>query len=256
MDELRILLTIIGALIIAAIYLWGIRSRIRVGIDELRRRRASRSLENEPIMSPDAGDPLARGAHEDVAPASRDPLDSMRLVDVEIGPVRRIVGERDAEDRRLAAADGVEAYDGPTRTVLMTIMAPEGHFFEGIDILEAARDLDLKLSRSGVLDCLTDTDRGGKIVFSIAHLREPGTFHLETVGDLRTPGLLLFMNLPGPSREMVSVDLMISVANQLARGLGGNLCDVERNRLDRDGLWRFRAEAARFERDCREGDEP
>lgn len=250
MDELRILLLGIGALIIAALYLWGTRARIRAGIEEIRRRRrvARRGL-GEPMLDGSAADrpddePVAEMRIDAGSGARGDNLDHMRLVDVEI---RRIDREASPQPSRAAAEP-----PGPTRTVLLTIMAPDEQPFPGIRILEAADELDLKLSRSGVLDCLTETDSGGgKIVFSIGHLREPGTFGLDSIRALRTPGLLLFQRLPGPSHGLVSVDLMLTVANQLARILGGTLADERGRAMGRDELLAFRQEAARFERQCR-----
>lgn len=250
MDELRILLLGVGALIIAALYLWGTRARIRAGIEEIRRRRrvARRGL-GEPVLDArqEPDDELRPDVSRQDEPVDRpfgDNLDHMRLVDVEIRRIDRDAGPAPRGDN--------DRPKGPSRTVLLTIMAPGEEPFSGIRILEAANELDLKLSRSGVLDCLTEADSGGgKIVFSIGHLREPGVFELDSIRALRTPGLLLFQRLPGPSHGLVSVDLMLTVANQLARILGGTLADERGRPLGRDQLLAFRQDAALFERQCR-----
>jgi cell division protein ZipA len=83
-------------------------------------------------------------------------------------------------------------------------------------------------------------------VFSIAHLREPGVFKLDTIRTLVTPGLLAYMQLPGPLEEVASVDLMIRLLGQLAGRLGGTLCDEQGIPVTPQSLLRLRSRAAEF----------
>lgn len=136
---------------------------------------------------------------------------------------------------------------GPQKTVLLTVIAPKGQGFSGPAIRAACDELDLVLAESGVWECRTEAAVDQPTIFSIAHLREPGTFDSETLDQLDTPGLLLFTQLPGPLDAAPAVDLMISVGGQLARKLGGTLCDRQRNRMTTQAMIRLRGEAAEFE---------
>jgi cell division protein ZipA len=131
-------------------------------------------------------------------------------------------------------------------TLLLTVTAPKSGPFNGIDILEAARDLGLKLSKNGTLDYVANTGRGDTPVFGIAHLREPGVFSLDTVSTLTTPGLLVFMQLPGPLEDVTSVDTMLNVVGRLAERLRGVICDERRKRLTSQGLESLRDSVVEF----------
>ena len=137
----------------------------------------------------------------------------------------------------------------PGMTVLLTVLAPSGQSFSGTAIRKVAKELALPLGEQGVLECNTDTETGKrtKTVFSIAHLREPGIFDADTFDTLTTPGLLLFLSLPGPLSATEAVRMMFGVAGQLAEKLGGTVCDEKRRRFTRDAYVELHRRASQFE---------
>jgi cell division protein ZipA len=136
----------------------------------------------------------------------------------------------------------------PSRlTLLLTVMAPPGRPFRGPSILMAAQELKLKLHKSGVFDYFPTGEIRDKPVFGVAHLWEPGTFELDTIGTLSTPGLLMFLNLPGSMAPVQAVDRMIQVARQLAQKLGGTVCNQQRERMTTQAFMKMRNAAAEFE---------
>ncbi len=139
----------------------------------------------------------------------------------------------------------------PEMTVLLTVLAPQGQLFKGASILAVAQELHLQLSQNGVLDCFPTSEAEGKPVLSIAHLREPGIFDLSTLETLATPGLLLFMQLPGPMEAVAAVDFLVALARRLAHKLNGSVCDDRRNKITAQAIMHLRSEAAEFERRLR-----
>jgi cell division protein ZipA len=285
MDELRLILLGVGAIIIIMIYLWGMRSRIKQGLAR-RRRVGGRAEKDEPVlgddlMVPPSADEVPDLRFREERPfAATDPFADQRLVDVEIRHINRTQGESppasESEPPQEApapapapAAPVAEEADQPARateapapakhepdkpeaggksdiTLLLTVKAPKGHPFSGLEVLEAAQELSLKLNKIGVLDCIPE-GRGIKTpVFSIAHLREPGIFELDTIRTLVTPGLLAYIQLPGPLEEVASMDLMIRLVGQLAGRLGGTLCDEQGIPITPQSLLRLRSRAAEF----------
>ena len=111
----------------------------------------------------------------------------------------------------------------------------------------AAQELKLKLHKSGVFDYFPTGEIKDKPVFGIAHLWEPGIFELDTVGTLSTPGLLMFMTLPGSMAPVLAVDKMILIARQLAQKLGGTVCNQQRERMTTQAFMKMRTAAAGFE---------
>lgn len=135
----------------------------------------------------------------------------------------------------------------PSRmTVLLTVVAPPSRPFRGPSILLAAQELKLKLHKNGVFDYFPAGQVKGKPVFGIAHLREPGVFELESIGKLVTPGLLMFMQLPGPVRPGEALEMLLETARQLAQKLGGSVCDEHRLRLSSQTIGKLKSQVADF----------
>ena len=167
--------------------------------------------------------------------------------------VRQELREKQAEPVATAPEPGEqvqsrEETDQLRLTIVLVITAPPGRPFQGASILLAAQELKLKLHKNGVFDYFPDDQVKGKPVFSIGHLREPGTFALNTIGTLSTPGLLMFMNLPSAVAPVAAVDMMIQTARQLAQKLGGTVCDERRDRMTAQAFMKLRRDAAELEK--------
>jgi cell division protein ZipA len=64
-------------------------------------------------------------------------------------------------------------------------------------------------------------------VFSVASLVKPGALDPAEARDFSTPGLSVFMQLPGPSQPEDALQDMLGTARQLARALNAELYDTE-----------------------------
>jgi cell division protein ZipA len=134
-------------------------------------------------------------------------------------------------------------------TVVLTVMAPRGRPFEGPRIQAVAEELDFRLNADGLFERFPERETAGsEPVFSMAHLRKPGSFQPQLLQDLSTPGLLLFMNLPGPLEGTEALDLLVISADHLARNLGGTICDERHKRLTNPALLQLRDQVADLER--------
>lgn len=300
MNELRWILLGVGAVIIALIYLWGMRGMIRERLRERRRRAAARAPENEPVLGedPDLTQPPT-GLHK-----PGDPFAHQRLVDVEISSVRRISGPAEKSTAQSAAPAETEAgpesaaaptaeepaaepvtkpaapaqpavrpvraapvppapragsrsavkpgkrRPEPEMTLLLTVIPHQGRMFAGQRIQAVARELDLRLGDNGLLNCYPDAEAEDqkRPVFSVGHLREPGTFDTESLKSLSTPGLLMFLRLPGPIEGVAAMELMVAMAGKLADKLGGTVCDDRRNKMTNQELVHIRNEVIELER--------
>ena len=259
--QLQWLLAGIGAVVVALIYLWSSRARIQEGF---RKRRRHPALDNQPAMSgreEPISDPILN--IQDFRDLSRMTPDhhlaDKVLIDVELGPVRRHVDASSSEAASAAPESPRPARREPSlstppkMTVALTVMAPLGQSFQGSDIAAAVEESGFRLGASGLFERLPDGEvsTDDAPVFSMAHLREPGTFVQGALDNLTTPGLLLFMTLPGPLPEMKALDLLALTADQLARKLGGIICDDRRKRMTHQAFLHLRNEIADLERRLR-----
>lgn len=260
--QMQWLLAGIGAVIIALIYLWGIRARIK---EEIRKRRRRPLPEHEPVLGEDAthlpDHDISNRSHTfgDLGVITPDHhLADKALVDVEILPVNRRTDPSFTVADAETAPTPVESLretrreprsaPQPKMTVALAVIAPRGQSFNGQQIRTAAEDLQFRLNANGLFERFPDDETGLEPVFSMAHLREPGLFDPGVLDALATPGLLLFMKLPGPLEEMRALELLLTLSDQLAKKLGGVICDERRNPMTNQALMHLRSEVAELER--------
>ncbi|MFK7856032.1 MAG: cell division protein ZipA [Granulosicoccus sp.] len=80
----------------------------------------------------------------------------------------------------------------------------------------------------------------GTTVFSIAKMVEPGYFDVNDMQSFETPGITLFLQLPGPVPADVSFEVLISEAFEMANELGATVLDGDRSTLSKQTLQHMR----------------
>ncbi|RMG28463.1 MAG: hypothetical protein D6721_08320 [Gammaproteobacteria bacterium] len=221
MDTLRWILLALGVIVIAGIYFWSRRPR-----DE---RRVEPVLEarDEPPGDVDLGDPLS--PHDPLVEPVVEP-DEERLPSV--------APPEEAEDVHRLARDAQERGDAARpRTLVFYLVSPRGHPFSGAEVAQAFKDLGL---RFGEMDIFHYPAPSGETVFSVANLVEPGTFDPAVLSTSTTPGLSLFMQLPGPLPAEEAVPLLLASVEKLARRLGAHIRGVDRQPISLEELARMR----------------
>ena len=68
----------------------------------------------------------------------------------------------------------------------------------------------------------------GMIVFSVASLLKPGVLDPSQSADFSTPGLSVFMVLPGPVKPVAAFQDMVATARALAKSLNAEVFDSKR----------------------------
>lgn len=120
--------------------------------------------------------------------------------------------------------------EGPSLIITLHIIASGGRYLCGPDILAAADKTGLGPGVRRILHHMS-TDTPARIVFSVAGMREPGSFDLEHIDTFTTPGLVVFMCLPGPTDALTQYEDMLDHARRLAHALDSDLFDERRSVL-------------------------
>lgn len=120
--------------------------------------------------------------------------------------------------------------------LVMHVLAVKGQLIGGSKIKSAMKALGLGYDETGLFHAYTraesiDSQKHQQSVFSIANAIEPGYFEVDKLDSLRTPGLTLLLQLPGPIDNNAAFDRFYHTGKELAQRLGGVLCDESRNRL-------------------------
>ncbi|PKM42483.1 MAG: hypothetical protein CVV05_18080 [Gammaproteobacteria bacterium HGW-Gammaproteobacteria-1] len=245
MDPFRLILLLIGAAIVAAIYLW----------DRWRRRQPKRDALFDDELPREADGTADSDDDWDVIPLLRH---AVRGAPVEEAQLREFAGFNGREAKTAVAADEARAALGSVSTrddeppapqpaeqlLVLSVIAQEGEVFTGPTLSDLFEQLGLHYGDMRIFHRM-DAD-SGEGVFSVVSIIEPGYFELENLPELRTPGLALFMRLPGPVAGTAAFEDMYATAQSLAAALEGRLGDQQRRPLSADVLAHMRAQARPF----------
>lgn len=150
---------------------------------------------------------------------------------------------------RLYAVDGRKGRPGEELIIVLNVMAEPGRPFPGTEVRAALESVDMRFGdmqvfhHHGVGDMRTEQP-----VFSVANLLKPGTFDVVNLEGFATPGLVMFMRLPGPLDPRVAFELMLNTGQRLAEALHGELRDETRSVLSAQTIAHVRERIAEFNR--------
>ncbi len=135
------------------------------------------------------------------------------------------------------------------KIIVIYIMSPPGGRFTGNDVRRAVETAGLRYGNMNIFHRLVDPDnQDSDAVFSLANSVEPGIFDLDTLDDFSTPGLTLFMQLPGPLNGITALDSMLAAAHIIATELHGELRDQSRSVLSKQTIEHLHSDIIEYQR--------
>lgn len=240
---LRIILTVIGVLVLLAIYFFG-RPRSEQGRRVLFRH--ARGERVEPVI----GDEI----HDPADPDSVVPEPRQGELEVGVAEELRKLGDTVAATRQRASSParplpGKRPAELPVERIVTLYVVGRGNArFSGSDIAVAAEKAGLQFGDMQIFHRPLDGKPEAGPIFSMANMVKPGTFDMSRIDELQTPGLSFFMTLPGPLSALDAWDAMLPAAQRMAELLGGNVLDEERNALGRQRIAVLRDELRSWDR--------
>ncbi len=157
-----------------------------------------------------------------------------------------------SEDHAVSAPTPPPAFS-PTREwiTVLYLIAPPATPFLGNDVLSVLTRLGFQHGAMNIFHHygLEPLPVGASAtpVFSVANLVEPGALDPRELPRSTTPGLAIFLRLPGPLSGRVAFELMLNHAQRLAELLHGKLQDEQRQALTQAGVMQTRARIDAFE---------
>ena len=85
----------------------------------------------------------------------------------------------------------------------------------------------------------------GQTVFSLANMLEPGSFDADTIHDLKTSGLTVFMKIKG-NDPLDDLTEMLQRSYQLAGLLDARLCSHKHETLTEQDAENYRTQVSKF----------
>ena len=179
-----------------------------------------------------------------------EPLDTSPLIDDEPFSQGRLDLDGVATDTIHTREPGpLRAPGGDELIIVMHVMRADRAAMPSGQVQAALGTAQLELGDMAIYHHYGLTQGGAhQPVFSVARAVEPGTFDPDDESSYVTPGLTLFMRLPGPQDGAVVLELMFNTAQTLARDLDAQVLDDQRNPLSAQALNHVRDRVAEFSR--------
>jgi len=221
MDTLRLVLLILGALLIGGmlVYYWATSDNKTKFTRLFSWLKFSRATNKDVMPATPPSEYEDEPDAEDIAALSGLTLPiSEPEVDLDaLGPMSAIAEEAGAT--------------GEIFVVALNVMAREGQRFHGLDILNATREQGFVFGDMNLFHVYLDETDKRRPLCSLANTVEPGSFDIEHMAEMETPGLLLFLQLPGPLEGKLAFERLLQLGRALAEQLHGVLCDESRSVL-------------------------
>jgi cell division protein ZipA len=122
----------------------------------------------------------------------------------------------------------VAAPPGQEKIIVLHVAAKEGQAFAGPAVHTALQLCRLQFGMREVYHRITEVNGVPEAVFSVANMVKPGQLDPMQAQQFRTPGLTLFMVMPGPIDAVTAFRDMLDTAQRLAARLGGDVLDDKR----------------------------
>lgn len=229
---LRWVIILIGALILASIFLFG-------NPDKKRKPRASRKRE---IQKSERREPTLESAAEgDMSELAEDTGSSQGELDIGAPepPVRQepIMGSAQASKPAAVSPDKIKS---------LFLLARDNHVINGAELLQAALNTGMEFGDMNIFHRIPEGAE--KPVFSLANAAKPGHFDRDAWNTFETTGVALFMTLPGPAYALDAWDSMYATAQRMSELLNAQLLDEEHGPFTRQKEAQIREEMREYDR--------
>ena len=234
MSELRLILLVAGVVLLLVVYLLS----KRVERKSTARNSPRREPSFEMFVSESDAVPQPRMAVADPA-NSPDPT-LFEQGDLPLPEELRPEPDLPADKQSTDSPQSVEA--GNEKVIVMHVTAKSGNRFRGPAIVDALAAESLEFGDFNIFHRRS----GGRSLYSVASMVEPGQFDMDSLESFTTPGLSMFLVLPGPDSPVATFTEMLSTARRLATTLGGEVLDESGSTLSRQAASHLREQIIDF----------
>lgn len=133
--------------------------------------------------------------------------------------------------------DAPEAEASKVDIIVLYILAKPSELLLGDQINSAAQANGLVF---GSMNIFHRVDDDGHTLFSLANMVEPGNFDPDTIHDMNTTGLTVFMQLSNLKNPADDFDEMLSCAYRISEMLDANLCNQSRQPITQEDAEYYR----------------
>lgn len=235
MDNLRLILILIGLVVLALIVL------LHKPEGESRRNHARwREARREPTL----GDPDDEGSDADHWPESSGDGGGEGTENASLWPAADAVGDTRSDGH--VAGEKSSVHNAPDKIVYLYICRRGDKRISGSELLDAAIKAGLTFGEMNIFH--RRHEGATKPVFSMANLTPPGHFDPSQWNVFDTPGVTLFLTLPAPVSALDAWDAMLATAERVSQLLEADVLDDAKCLLTRQRIAQIREEMREYDR--------
>ncbi|MGG2143644.1 cell division protein ZipA [Symbiopectobacterium sp. RP] len=262
MQDLRLILIVVGAIAIIALLLHGLwtsrKERSSLFRDRPVKRLKQKQKREETAPPPASSSPFASAAehvrtdydpllgattapqsapevHVDRVAQETRPAHAANVAPVHPTPVERAPHlEEQAAEQHLPEQDADQPQVQSTssaaqETVLVLhVAAHQGSIIGGEVLLQSVLQAGFQFGEMNIFHRHVNPAGAGPVLFSLANMVKPGSFSIDDMADFSTPGVSIFMMVPSYGDASQNFKLMLQSAQRIADDVGGVVLDDER----------------------------
>lgn len=248
MDNLRLILIVLGVIILAAIVLFhrpkGHSQRNHARLRQGRREPGLGAAVDE--ESEEGSSESEQRADDEVTRQASFPTFERHSESAAAVSERASPPGRDAAPAARPNQPAAAPVSAPDKIITLYIRRREGQRINGSELLDAAVKAGLAFGEMNIFHRRQEGAK--KPVFSMANLTPPGHFDASAWNVFDTPGVALFATLPGPVSGLDAWDAMLATGTRIAELLDADLLDDAKCLLSRQRIGQLREEMREYDR--------
>lgn len=134
----------------------------------------------------------------------------------------------------------------PDEVLVITVVG-KGKALQGQTLLQVVLACGMRFGDMALFHRFEDGLDQGAVQFSMANAVNPGTFDLEAMSNITTPGVSFFMTMSEPRDPKNAFECMLATAETVAKHLGGDLLDENRSVMRPQTKAHYRERIREFE---------